>query len=91
MASLGGLGGSEDLDISRMSDSEKREFQQFVQNESQKAGIQESAYTRTHSTYTPVTPSHTLAHPHNYITLQPPKSQARHAHHRNHPGIERLS
>jgi hypothetical protein len=43
MASLGGLGGSEELDISRMSDSEKREFQQFVQNESQKAGIQESA------------------------------------------------
>jgi len=57
MASLGGLGGSEELDISRMSDSEKREFQQFVQNESQKAGIQESAsYPIPHTSH--LTPSH---------------------------------
>jgi hypothetical protein len=43
MSSIG-LPGDEGVDLNRMSDTEKREIQQFVQNESQKAGIQESEF-----------------------------------------------
>lgn len=39
---LGGITGQAALDASRLTDADKRELQQFVQNESQKAGIQDS-------------------------------------------------
>lgn len=43
---LGGITGQAALDASRLSDADKRELQQFVQNESQKAGIQDSTSPR---------------------------------------------
>lgn len=39
---LAGAAGTAALDASRLSDADKRELQQFVQNETQKAGIQDS-------------------------------------------------
>jgi len=42
MASFDGINGAVANELNQLSDNDKRELQQFMQNESQKASIQES-------------------------------------------------
>lgn len=46
MASLGnvGSGSGSGLDLSQLTDNDKKELQQFIQNESQKSNIQDSEW-----------------------------------------------
>lgn len=45
MASFEGINGAMANELNQLSDADKRELQQFIQNESQKASIQESQCT----------------------------------------------